>query len=80
MKKNFSEYFMQGLSLIVQATYTLLPQKMIFLHNIVLIQTMYQANKKTKKKKTFVIDHGIESENETLRAGEGFYICVRCNY
>ena len=41
---------------------------------------MYQANKKTKKKKTFVIDHGIESENETLSAGEGFYICVRCNY
>ena len=81
MKKNFSEYLMQGLSLIVQATYILLPQKMIFLHNIVLIQTMYQANKKTKKKKkTFVIDRGIESENETLSAGEGFYICVRCNY
>ena len=43
---------------------------------------MYQANKKTKKKKkkTFVIDRDIESENETLSAGEGFYICVRCNY
>lgn len=78
---------MQVLSLIIQATYILLPQKMIFLQNIVLIQTMYQANKKTGKKKkkqtTSVIDHHTESENETLSAGEGFThvsgVTVECN-
>ena len=44
---------------------------------------MYQANKKTKKKKTFVIDHHTESENETLSAGEGFThvsgVTIECN-
>ena len=76
---------MQVLSLIIQATHILLPQKMIFLQNIVLIQTMYQANKKTEKKKqtTSVIDHHTESENETLSAGEGFThvsgVTIECN-
>ncbi|TEA31305.1 hypothetical protein DBR06_SOUSAS710060, partial [Sousa chinensis] len=40
VKKNFSVNFMQILSLIAQATYILVSQKMIVLQNIVLIQTM----------------------------------------
>ena len=49
-KEEFFGIFYAGAFSIIQATYILLPQKMIFLQDIVLIQTMYQANKKTKKK------------------------------
>lgn len=68
VKKNFWHIFSAGAFWLSKPTYILLPQK-IFLQDIVPIQTVYQANKKTEKKNknknnTFVIDHHIESENE----------------
>ena len=67
-EKNFSLNFRKILSLIVWATYILMPQEIV-LQNIFLTQVMWILDQQ-KEKKSLVIDSDTKSEIETQGAGE----------
>lgn len=85
VKKNFLAYFMQVLSLIISDVHTTASEDISseYSSHSDSVSGQQEDRKKNKNKNnTFVIDHHIESENETL-SGDGFThvsgVTIECN-